>query len=152
MKEQSYYPSEDNDDDKTDTVGGIIAKTHRLSVSHQDQLEDHKARLEILANAAKLPSKATSLAATKKDITKAIAQSLKQSLPKLSTIHAGHHMYLMRNNPQQVLQQDANNEWSVKGYINKMHRWYTKDDDDDSPTTISSVTYNVSALLFINDS
>ena len=81
--EQSYPPNEDTDDDKTDTVGGIIAKTHRLSVHHQEQLEDHKARLNILANTtkSKLPSKTTPSAATKKDITKAIAKSLKKNLP-----------------------------------------------------------------------
>ena len=54
-------------------------------------------------------------------------------------------MYLMHDNPKRVLQQGADNEWSYKGYINKMHQWFTEEDDDNSPTSISSVTYNVSA-------
>ena len=79
-------------------VGEIIAKTHRLSVSHHNQLQDHEARLNVLANAAKSKSSIkmpTPFATTKKDITKAISQSFKKSLPKLSTMHAGHPMYLM---------------------------------------------------------
>ena len=53
-------------------------------------------------------------------------------------------MYLIRDNPKQVLQQGTDNEWMYKGYINKMHKWYSADDDDqsiDEPT----ITYNVSA-------
>ena len=118
MTKQSYYPSEDNGDDKTETVGGIIAKTHHLSVSYHDQLQDHEARLEIFANAATSKSKSsdsptTPSAATKKNIMKAIAQFLKKILPKLSIMHAGHPMYLMRDNPKHVLQQGADNEWSM---------------------------------------
>ena len=53
-------------------------------------------------------------------------------------------MYLMHDNPKRVLQQGADNEWSYKGYINKMHRWYNDDEDGDSPTPDIGITYSVS--------
>ena len=77
-----------------------------------------------------------------KSITKAIAQSLKKNLPKISTIHAGHPMYLMRDNSKQVLQQGADNKWTHKRCINKMHKWYSTDDDDQSIAE-PTVTYKV---------
>ena len=54
-------------------------------------------------------------------------------------------MYLMRDNPKCVLQQGADNDWTYKGDINKMHRCYTDNNDDDLPTSTSGITYNVSA-------
>ena len=129
--ENSYYETENDDADKPDSVGEIIAKTHHLSVSHHDQLQDHEERIELIAKATNTKRSLKELSIeTTKGITKAIAQSLKKNLPKLSSMHAGHHMYLMRDNPKRVLEQSDDNEWTYKGYINKMHKWSSDDDDD----------------------